>query len=101
MKVLVIEDSKPMRNTLIHGLKKEGFAVDGVGDGLDGLDHAQNFHYDVIILDLMLPGMDGLTLLTNLRRHGDKTHVLILSATGGKMPSRSNGLCSSERNAEY
>ncbi len=80
MKLLVIEDSERLRRSLGHGLRRAGFAVDLTGDGREGLAFAEVNDYDVIILDLMLPGMDGLTVLRTLRRKGRKTHVLILSA---------------------
>lgn len=80
MKILVIEDSERLRRSLEHGLKRSGFTVDLVGDGESGLAHARLGTYDVIVLDLMLPLMDGLTVLRKLREGGDDTHVLILSA---------------------
>jgi len=66
--------------SLGHGLQKPGHSVDLVSDGKEGLDYARYGDYDVIVLDLMLPGMDGLTVLRNLRAAGKETHVLILSA---------------------
>ena len=80
MKVLVIEDSEPLRRSLKHGLSRSGFAVDVVGDGEEGLAYARHGTYDAIILDLMLPKLDGLTLLKRLRDYGSNQHVLILSA---------------------
>ncbi len=80
MKLLFVEDSQRLQRSLAKGLEKDGFAVDLAGDGLTGHALAQAYDYDVIILDLMLPGMDGLTLLQKLREKGRKTHVLILSA---------------------
>ena len=80
MKLLVIEDSERLRRSLGHGLRRAGFAVDLTADGREGLSYAEVNDYDVIILDLMLPGMDGLTVLRTLRQKGRKTHVLILSA---------------------
>jgi DNA-binding response OmpR family regulator len=80
MKLLVIEDSERLRRSLGHGLRRAGFAVDLTGDGREGLAYAETIEYDVLILDLMLPGMDGLTVLRTLRQRGRKTHVLILSA---------------------
>lgn len=80
MKLLVIEDSERLRRSLGHGLRRAGFAVDLTADGREGLCYAEVNDYDVIILDLMLPGMDGLTVLRTLRQKGRKTHVLILSA---------------------
>jgi len=80
MKLLIIEDSKRLLRSLSHGLKKYGFSVDAADDGRDGLDFALFNDYDVILLDLMLPGIDGLTILRKLRASGKKTHILILSA---------------------
>jgi len=80
MKLLLVEDSRRLQRSLKTGLEKEGFALDLASDGNEGYDLAESVEYDVIILDLMLPGMDGLTLLQKLRRKGRKTHVLILSA---------------------
>lgn len=80
MNILIVEDSKSLRDTLYDGLSKLGYGVDAVGDGKDGLEYARFKEYDVIILDLMLPGMDGLSVLRELRATGKKTHVLILSA---------------------
>ena len=59
MKILVIEDSERLRRSLEHGLKRSGFTVDLVGDGESGLAHARLGTYDVIVLDLMLPLVDG------------------------------------------
>ena len=80
MKVLVIEDSARLLRALGQGLRKHGHSVDLVADGNEGWDYARLNEYDVIVLDLLLPGMDGLTLLRNLRGAGKKTCVLILSA---------------------
>ena len=80
MNLLIVEDSKALRETLHDGLAKLGYGVDAVGDGKEGLDYARLKEYDVILLDLMLPGMDGLSVLRELRAGGKKTHVLILSA---------------------
>ena len=80
MRVLLIEDSERLRMALQAGLSRSGFAVDTVGDGRTGLSYAANNPYDVIVLDLMLPGLDGLTLLRSLRAQANDTHVLILSA---------------------
>lgn len=65
MRVLLIEDHKPLSRALRQGLEEEGFAVDVANDGTEGDFKARSAQYDVIILDLMLPGIDGLTLLQN------------------------------------
>lgn len=80
MKILLIEDSKRLQRSLRVGLSRSGFAVDVVGDGEEGLAYALHGKYDVIILDLRLPKMDGMTVLSRLRREGNNVHVLILSA---------------------
>jgi DNA-binding response OmpR family regulator len=82
MRVLLIEDHKPLLRALRQGLEEEGFAVDVAADGEEGDFKARTSEYDVIILDLMLPKVDGLTLLQNWRRDGIKTHVLVLTARG-------------------
>src|SRR3954452_21953946 len=83
MRVLLIEDHKPLQRALRRGLEEEGFAVDVAGDGEEGDFKARSAHYDVIVLDLMLPKTDGLTLLQRWRRDGLATHVLVLTARGG------------------
>jgi DNA-binding response OmpR family regulator len=80
MRVLVIEDYEPLRDSLTQGLREAGFTVDAAGDGETGLWHAKSAEYDVIILDLMLPRVDGMTILKRLRAAGNKAHVLILTA---------------------
>ncbi len=83
MRVLLVEDHKPLRRALKQGLEEEGFAVDAAADGEEGDFKARTADYDVIILDLMLPKIDGLTLLQKWRHEGMKTHVLVLTARGG------------------
>jgi DNA-binding response OmpR family regulator len=80
MRLLIVEDYKPLQTSLSQGLREAGFAVDVTGDGKEGLWYALNNDYDVIILDLMLPGMDGLTILQKIRAEGRQGHVLILTA---------------------
>jgi len=80
MRLLLIEDSARLRRSLSHGLRREGYAVDVAADGREGLWLAQENAYDVIILDLMLPEVDGWTVLRTLREKGVSTYVLILSA---------------------
>jgi DNA-binding response OmpR family regulator len=80
VRVLVIEDSERLQRSLRQGLQRSGFAVDTVGDGEEGLAYARYGVYDVIVLDLMLPKMDGIELLRRLRADGSDAHVLILSA---------------------
>ena len=80
MRLLLIEDSDRLRATLERGLSRAGYAVDAAPDGRQGLWLATENEYDVIVLDLMLPEIDGLTVLRTLREKGKPTHVLILSA---------------------
>jgi len=80
MRLLVVEDYRPLAESLAKGLREVGYAVDLTGDGEEGLWFAQSNAYDVIVLDLMLPGIGGLELLRRLRVAGDTTHVLILTA---------------------
>ncbi len=80
MRLLLIEDSSRLRATLERGLRKTGYAVDVAKDGREGLWFAMENEYDVILLDLMLPEIDGLTVLRKLREAGRMAHVLILSA---------------------
>ena len=80
MKILVIEDSEPLRRSLDVGHNNLGFTVDGTGDGSQGLSMALCGDYDLIILDLMLPSVDGMSILKALRSSSSQTRVLILSA---------------------
>lgn len=80
VKVLVVEDSERLQRSLSQGLGKMGYAVDVAGDGESGLDFAQTYDYDVIVLDLMLPGLPGLEVLRRLRARSSGVQVLILSA---------------------
>lgn len=80
MRLLVVEDYRPLQQSLTKGLREAGFAVDSTGDGEEGLWYAMSNDYDVIILDLMLPGLDGLSILKQLRAKGRQSHVLILTA---------------------
>jgi DNA-binding response OmpR family regulator len=80
MKLLLIEDYEPLRKSVARGLREAGFAVDASGDGEEGLWYARTGDYDVIVLDLMLPKIDGLTILQQLRRQGNPVHILILTA---------------------
>jgi DNA-binding response OmpR family regulator len=80
MRVLLIEDSERLQRSVGTGLRRSGFAVDLASDGHTGLGSARANDYDVIVLDLMLPGMDGLSVLRALRSGGRDTHVLVLTA---------------------
>ncbi len=91
MRLLLIEDFRPLRQSLTKGLREAGFAVDTTGNGQEGLWYAMGNEYDVIILDLMLPGLDGLEILRKIRAQGKKSHVLILTARD-TVQDRVNGL---------
>jgi DNA-binding response OmpR family regulator len=80
MRVLLVEDYEPVRTSVARGLREAGFAVDATGDGEEGLWFAQTGEYDAIVLDLMLPGIDGLTILRRLRDDADAVPVLVLTA---------------------
>ncbi len=80
MRVLVVEDYTPLRLAIVKGLTDAGFSVDVAINGKDGLWHAQSGEHDVIILDLMLPEIDGLTILKELRAAKSEAHVLVLTA---------------------
>lgn len=80
MRVLLVEDSDSLRRSLTTALKASGYAVDAEGDGEEGLWLAQTHDYDVLVLDIMLPGLDGLGILEALRKGGNETPVLFLTA---------------------
>ncbi len=80
MKILIVEDDKTTREFLQKALTEQGYAVEVAADGQDGLFQAMELHFDLIILDRMLPKMDGLTVLQALRSSGKAVPVLILSA---------------------
>jgi DNA-binding response OmpR family regulator len=80
MKILLVEDSRRLQHSIGTGLRKAGYAVDVTGDGEEGLFLIETNEYDAVILDLMLPGVDGLTILRKLRSQGNDTHILILTA---------------------
>ncbi|MCE9593619.1 MAG: response regulator, partial [Planctomycetes bacterium] len=80
MRVLIVEDYAPLRGSLAKGLREAGYAVDVAADGEVGLWHAIGEDYDTIVLDLMLPKLDGLTVLERIRQAGKEAPVLILTA---------------------
>ena len=80
MRVLIVEDDDILANVLKEGLEEEGYAVDIATNGEDGLYMAEVTPYDVVILDIMLPELDGWTVLERLREKGVQTPVLILTA---------------------
>jgi two-component system OmpR family response regulator len=80
MRILVVEDDKKIASFVVNGLKQSGFAVDHAPDGEDALFRAQTIPYDAAVVDLMLPKIDGLSLIQQLRGHGVRMPILILSA---------------------
>jgi DNA-binding response OmpR family regulator len=80
MRLLLVEDSERLQRSLGTGLRRAGYAVDVTDSGTDGLWRATSTDYDVIVLDIMLPGLDGLSVLRQLRERGRDTHVLLLTA---------------------
>jgi DNA-binding response OmpR family regulator len=80
MRALVVEDYAPVRNAVTEGLAENGFAVDSAADGEEGLWLAESNPYDVVVLDLMLPKLDGLSLLKRLRANGSGVPILLLTA---------------------
>ena len=83
MRVLLIEDEKPLSAAIQKVLAREQIVADTACTGPDGLDDALTGGYDAIVLDVMLPGMDGFSVLARLRREGVATPVLMLTARGG------------------
>ncbi|SCK55189.1 response regulator transcription factor [Streptomyces sp. WMMB 322] len=84
MRLLIVEDERRLALSLARGLSAEGFAVDVVHDGDEGLHRAGEGTYDLIVLDIMLPGMNGYRVCAALRAAGDETPVLMLTAKDGE-----------------
>jgi two-component system OmpR family response regulator len=80
MRILVVEDDAKIASFVVKGLKQNAFAVDHAADGEEGLELARTQRYDLLVLDLMLPKLDGLSLLRRLRDEGVRSPVIILSA---------------------
>jgi DNA-binding response OmpR family regulator len=91
MRLLLVEDSVRLQQSLGVALRRSGYAVDLAGDGEEGLWQAQSSDYDAIILDIMLPKLDGLEVLRRLRSGGRQTPVLLLTAKD-TVPDRVQGL---------
>ena len=91
MRVLLVEDQPALLKALRQGLEEEGFAVDVAPDGEEADQKARTSPYDVIVLDIMLPKIDGLTLLKRWRESGMTSHVLMLTAKG-TLDDRVHGL---------
>jgi len=82
MRVMLVEDDQSVSDYLVKGLKEQGYSVDHVADGGEGLLLASTENYDVMIIDRMLPSVDGLTIVKSVRAAGKTTPILILSALG-------------------
>ena len=80
MRILVVEDDKKIASFVVNGLKQSGFAVDHCADGEEALAFARSVPYDAAVLDIMLPKLDGLSVLQTLRQENVRTPVIILSA---------------------
>lgn len=83
MRLLLIEDNPPLRNSVQQYLREAGFLADAVATGDEGLWAASENPYDAILLDLMLPGVDGMEILRRLRAKGNPVHILVISARDG------------------
>src|SRR5262245_21064166 len=94
MRILVVEDETGLAGSLVAGLKEECYAVDSAGDGQEAEFLAETNDYDLIVLDLMLPKIDGFRVCTDLRERGLKTPILMLTArdtTADKVRGLDNG----------
>ena len=91
MRILVVEDEKRLAQNLQELLRREGYTVDVSNDGVSGLDNALSGIYDLLVLDVMLPGLDGFALLQRLRSTGSRLPVLMLTARG-ELSDRVRGL---------
>ncbi|MFH8613747.1 response regulator transcription factor [Streptomyces sp. NPDC017979] len=84
MRLLIVEDEKRLALSLARGLTAEGYAVDVVHDGLEGLHRAADGAYDLVVLDIMLPGMNGYRVCAALRAAGNEVPILMLTAKDGE-----------------
>jgi len=82
MRILIVEDEARLADALAQILKKHHYSVDVAHDGIAGLDNALSGIYDLLLLDIMLPGMDGMSLLRSIRAEGMSTPVIMLTAKG-------------------
>ena len=83
MRILIIEDDDETAKYILDGLRKNGHVAEHMSDGRDGLMQATRSHYDAIVIDRMLPGLDGLTIVKSMRERGIRTPVLFLTARAG------------------
>ncbi|NQV80168.1 MAG: response regulator transcription factor [Alphaproteobacteria bacterium] len=91
MRILIVEDDRETAGYVVKGLRESGHVADHAADGDSGYSLARDGAYDVIVVDRMLPGLDGISLVQQLRREGDTTPVLFLSALG-EVDERVRGL---------
>ena len=91
MRVLIVEDDQDTRDYIVRGLNEAGHTAEGAPDGKEGLFLALEQSFDVLVVDRMLPGLDGLSVIQTLRSSGKKTPILILSALG-EIDDRVEGL---------
>jgi two-component system, OmpR family, alkaline phosphatase synthesis response regulator PhoP len=87
-RILVVEDERDIALALQNDLAAEGYAVELTGDGQTALECARDGHFDLILLDIMLPGIDGYTVCAELRRLGDRTPILMLTSKGTEADKR-------------
>lgn len=91
MRILIVEDELHLAEALTQILKKHNYSVDAVHDGLTGLDYAMSGIYDLMLLDIMMPGLDGISLLKKLRQEGIAAPIIMLTAKG-ELSDRVTGL---------
>lgn len=91
MRILIVEDEPDLLDALKKQLQSSGYSVDGCGNGLDAEYYLKMATYDAVVLDIMMPGIDGLTLLKKMRAEGNTTHVLLLTALDS-IENKVNGL---------
>ena len=82
MRLLIIEDEAPMRTALVGTLAAEGYRVQSAADGVSGLEFACTGSFDLVLLDVMMPGLDGFAVCRELRKRGRNMPVLMLTAKG-------------------
>ena len=80
MRILAVEDERDLLDVTAKRLEAQGYSVDRCTDGQEALDYAESAQYDLILLDIMLPKVDGLSVLRRLRGQGNRTPVLLLTA---------------------
>lgn len=91
MRILVVEDEQDLNRILTKTLTAEGYSVDACFDGMEALDYLEGAEYDAVVLDVMMPRMDGFSLLAQMRESGSETPVIFLTAKDS-VPDRVHGL---------